>query len=85
MYVTPIDVDSAERTAGPGFRPQVARNVKVLRSALATQGVALKDWSSILRPDQFSYGEYPNEHLNSSGRRRLAEEMIGLIQTTAGP
>lgn len=80
MYVTPIDVDSGERTAGPDFRSQVAGNVDVIRRALADHGVALEDWSSLLRSDQFSYQAYPNEHLNGSGRKRLAEEVVRLLR-----
>jgi hypothetical protein len=79
LYVTPIDVDSGERTAGPEFRSQVSRNVAVIRETLAAHGAALEDWSSLLRAEQFSYQEYPNEHLQDSGRRRLAEEVIRLI------
>jgi hypothetical protein len=79
LYVTPIDVDSGDRTAGPGFRSQVSCNVAVIREALAAHGAALEDWSSLLRTEQFSYQEYPNEHLQDGGRKRLAEEVIGLI------
>jgi hypothetical protein len=79
LYVTPIDVDSGERTAGPEFRSQVSRNVEVIRETLAAHGAALEDWSSLLRAEQFSYQEYPNEHLQDSGRKRLAEEVIRLI------
>jgi hypothetical protein len=81
MYVTPLDVDTGERMTGPEFRSQVARNIDVIRRALADEGVDLVDWSSLLRADQFSYHEYPNEHLNRSGRERLAEEMVALLKT----
>lgn len=81
MYVTPLDVDRGEQKAGPGFKPQVAKNVEVVRRALADQGVDLHDWSSLLRPDQFSYEDYPNDHLSAAGRARLAEELIGLLKT----
>jgi len=81
MYVTPLDVDSGEQKAGPGFKPQVAKNVEVVRRALVDQGVDLHDWSTLLRPDQFSYEDYPNDHLSAAGRTRLAEELIGLLRT----
>jgi len=81
MYVTPLDVDTGEQKTGPGFRAQVAKNIEVVRRTLADQGVELHDWSSLLRPDQFSYQEYPNEHLSATGRTRLAEELIGLLRT----
>jgi len=80
FYVTPIDVDSGEKMAGEGFRSQVSRNVEVIRASLAAHGADLEDWSSLLRAEQFSYQEYPNEHLQDSGRRRLAEAVIGLIR-----
>jgi hypothetical protein len=81
MYVTPLDVDSGERMVGPAFRPQVAKNIEIVRGALADQGVDLLDWSSLMRPEQFDYRGYPNEHLAAAGRARLAEELVGLLRT----
>jgi hypothetical protein len=79
MFVTPIDIDSGTLTAGPGFGVRVAQNVGVVQRALGERGVRLEDWSALLRPEHFSYQEYPNEHLSGSGRRKLAEKILGLL------
>jgi len=76
-YVTPIDVEAGERTVGPTFRPRVASNVEVLRKALEGHGVALTDWSTLFPSGEFSYDEYPNDHLGGAGRQKLAENLIG--------
>jgi len=80
LYVTPIDVESGERTAGTAFRPRVAANIAVLRAALADQGATVEDWSALLPAEHFSYDEYPNEHLTGAGRRRLADEVLRVIR-----
>jgi hypothetical protein len=80
FYITPIDVESGERTAGPAFRPRVAANVAAIRAALADQGATIEDWSALFPAGLFSYKEYPNEHLNAAGRRKLADEVLRLIR-----
>lgn len=85
IYVTPIDVDAGEREWGEGFRARIARNVAVLRDSLATQGAVLEDWSGLLRSEHFSYGAFPNEHLNGAGRELLARDVLRLIRSTRGP
>ena len=79
LYITPLDIESGARFAGAEFRPRVEGNIQVLRAALEDHDLVLENWSSLLRADQFSYGDYPNEHLNSSGREKLAEEVTRLI------
>jgi hypothetical protein len=51
----------------------------VVQRASGERGVRLEDWSALLRPEHFSYQEYPNEHLSGSGRRKLAEKILGLL------
>jgi hypothetical protein len=79
FYITPIDVESGERTAGPTFLPRVAANVAVLKSSLGD--AAVEDWSRLLPAADFSYQEYPNEHLAGAGRRKLADEVLRLIRS----
>jgi len=81
FYITPLDVESGERTAGPTFRPRVAANVAVLKSSLGD--AAVEDWSLLLPAADFSYQEYPNEHLAGAGRRKLADEVLRLIREGA--
>jgi len=83
FYVSPVDVDSGSRAAGPGFRRQVAANVAVLREALAAERLPLLDLSALLDRDAFDWRRnlVPNEHLTERGRAALARELAALLRT----
>lgn len=69
LYITPINVEAAERFVGSNFRGLIADNVEVIRGRL---GVELHDWHDRLPDEAFFHGDTATEHLNQSGRLALA-------------
>jgi hypothetical protein len=75
FYLTPVDVVTIERYAGPAVRTHLAANARLIAAALAHEGFAVRDWSFALGPSGFSYSVNPNEHLSESGRRDIAARL----------
>lgn len=79
LYITPINYQAGSRYAGPTFLPEYQRSVAVLLDALARyerEGqVTVVDWSTLLESRYFVQPDIANEHLNYSGRMRLANEI----------
>jgi hypothetical protein len=80
LYVTPVDLESADRAAGPALRAQVRRNVDLIRGELARDGVTLLDLSEAAPSSEFDWHEAPNEHLNEHGRRRVAKAVAEALR-----
>jgi hypothetical protein len=82
FYVSPVDVETGEREAGPGFRRQVAANVAVLREVLAAEQLRLLDLSARIDAGAFDWRRnlVPNEHLTERGRADVARELAALLR-----
>jgi hypothetical protein len=81
FYITPVDVESGDRSVGPEFGKQVAANARVLVDRLAARNVAVADFSRLLGASEFCWREegYPSEHLKDRGRERLAREIVRFV------
>ncbi len=81
FYVTPIDLQSALETVGPGFQETVARNIQMIRDRLSKLGMPLLDLSTLLDPSGFDWRRSgtPNERLSEMGRRAVAQRVAGLL------
>ncbi|MCP5108838.1 MAG: hypothetical protein GY950_35975 [bacterium] len=75
FYFTPIDYETGEKYFPGLFTRRLKENADVIRSLLAAEGVEVLDLSTGLPADSFSWGLYPNEHLNQKGRRYVAEKV----------
>ena len=82
FYLTPVDVETAERYAGPRIRAQIAANGRLLAGVLAREGFEVYDWSLRFGGSHFSWILYPNEHLNERGRRELANLLVPAARDT---
>jgi len=83
FYVTPVDVETGEREAGPELRERLAANVQVVREALAAEHVTLLDLSTTIDAAAFDWPREfgPNEHLKERGRAALAKRLASFVQS----
>jgi hypothetical protein len=79
FYVTPVDVETADRALGPRFRQQIGANVATVRRALAPTGAELIDLSFDVPASAFDYSEAPNEHLKPEGRIQVAGRLTEIV------
>ncbi len=77
VYLTPINTGFGVKVVGDAFRARVDENVEVIRAALeaAAPGVVFKNYSHALPSNDFFHPEEKTEHLNESGRMRLAHRL----------
>jgi hypothetical protein len=72
VYVTPIDIERAQRCNVEGFAEYQRRTVEIVRDALQDMPLEFIDMSTLLPSSQFTYNNYPNEHLTMYGRAVVA-------------
>lgn len=75
LYLTPINVVDGERYGGKEFTEQVTRNFTVIRNRIETHGVSVLDLSRLLDPSCFIHKQDVFEHLNTDGRKRVAQQV----------
>ncbi len=78
-YLTPINVEAGARHVGPGFLEVVRANAETVGRAIRDSGGDFHDWSGALPESCFFHEDLATEHLNETGRTRLA----ALIAATA--
>jgi len=81
-YATPIDLETGTRESGTDLHPTVERNLAAVRKSLGLEPRAWLDAAALLPSADFDWDRYPNEHLRSHGRKRLAGEVTGWLQAT---
>ena len=88
-YLTPINHEAGRRLLGGVFDEVLAANVDVVLTALRSAGMttgpgtSVEDWSRLLSSEAFFHELLPTEHLNESGRRRLAREIVGMTKAAS--
>ncbi len=77
FYFTPINISDGERYAGKEFMEQVTRNFAVIRQRIETHGdgVTVIDLSRLLDPSCFIHKQDVFEHLNTTGRTLVAQQV----------
>lgn len=75
FYVTPIDFETGMESLGPRFAEQVMANISQIRKQVSGYPVSFLDLSHDLNASAFSWLEYPNEHLNETGRSYIAAQL----------
>jgi hypothetical protein len=75
LYATPINHEAGTRCVGDRFRGIVRANIAVLQDAAKDSGFELLDWSEMLAESAFFHEDLATEHLNETGRSRLAERI----------
>ncbi len=80
-YVTPVNVQAADRLHGPTFGPRFAGQMAPILSAL-TQAAPdrLLDLSHDFSEEMFIHRDYTVEHLNQTGRNLLTQRLADAIQ-----
>ena len=83
VYLTPVDLEGAERALSPHQYSAVLRNLDVLRSILIESGVRWLDLSRSIAHEQFSQLYAPTEHLVLSGRNLVTTRISEAIRADA--
>jgi hypothetical protein len=78
-YATPVDVETGHRELGVDVRSPLAQNLEIIRGALGIEGGQWRDLVALLGSADFDWNRFPNEHLKSRGRIRLADDVARLI------
>jgi hypothetical protein len=80
FYVTPIDRQTGDELLPNEFSQRIAANVATLRRSLEPSGARVLDLSGDLPATQFSWTQFPNEHLRDDGRRYVAARVGDAIE-----
>ena len=81
LYITPLDVQTGKKYLGDDFSQKLDKNVQLITSLLAGQGVPVLDFSKSLDTKYFTWWEnkkelYPNEHLQLLGRMFVVKNLV---------
>ena len=84
VYFTPIDYAFCEKVIGPRFTTKLGRNIGRIQSLLSDTSLDFLDLSFALDSPNFYWKNYfyPNEHLNETGRRFVAEKVATKVRQT---
>lgn len=84
LYITPINYEGGARHVGDGFMDIVRSNVAVVRDFicpyLENGWVRFLDLQEYLTSDHFFHADELTEHLNQTGRMKLAQALIHEIE-----
>lgn len=81
FYLTPIDYETGDQYLGPRFSERIRENAALFTTKLDEAGQKPLDLTFNLGAGQFHWGSlYPNEHLNESGRRYVAEQLAQTVR-----
>lgn len=80
VYLTPINMEDGVRYVGDEFRSRVNSNVETITEYLKKSGIDYIDMSSDLRGDYFVDKRYSCEHVNSEGRRQIANKIVNFLK-----
>lgn len=81
VYLTPINVEAAERAAGARLVEIIGSNASLVRRALGPR-VEVADWSQAVSDRHFFHEDIASEHLNEAGRKLVATrigELVGRV------
>ncbi len=82
LYITPIDYEEGRAHYGKTFDKVVKTNIQQIKKQLTQKGVTILDLSYSLPSNAFAWQGigYINEHLNSQGRKFVAEKISDTIK-----
>ena len=75
IYLTPINIIDGKRLVGREFTEQVSRNFTVIKQHIEKNDVKVLDLSELLDPSCFIHKQDVFEHLNTNGRKLVAEQV----------
>jgi len=79
FYLTPINHEAGVRHCGAAFAERYAANASIVREL-----VELADLGQLVPSTEFIHPDIANEHLNQSGRARLAGEIVTRVRGLLG-
>lgn len=82
VYAVPVNWMGGRSLVGESFCDRLARGVAVVRDS--TAGARFEDLSTLLGDTAFFHPVYPAEHLNETGRKRLARVLRRLVVRSRG-
>jgi hypothetical protein len=82
-YITPVNVQDAQRLAGPLFATLFRADMSAIVENLRRDGIVCVDASEAVDSGHFVDKEYACEHLDLAGRRILAEQLDAALKQSA--